>query len=102
MGGGSGRSTAPHVPPPSDEKYPRMGRRNISLEPTTICDGFDGFTAIEVSLWGPDSLETSTLAPTFALVVVFAAGLTPDAASRWYLAHHVGCVYEEPFAAPAA
>src|SRR5215471_13307638 len=73
-GGGRGRSTAPQVEPPSEEKYPRIGNRKISFEPPTIWEGLDGLIAIDVSLWGPGSLFMTASAPTETLPVFAGLG----------------------------
>src|SRR5439155_4046663 len=93
IGGGSGRSTPPHVDPPSLEKYPRIGRRAISLEPATIRDGSDGSIAMLVSLCGPSSLLTSTLVPTLTLATLVLIEDRKDGEETTrYFAHHVGWV----------
>src|SRR2546428_4640968 len=43
-----------------------------------------------VSLWGPHSLETSTLLPTLTDVVFPLARSDPLFFRYWYLFHHVG------------
>src|SRR5947209_10948586 len=67
-----------------------MLSRKISFDPAASTLGLFGFMAINVSLCGPHSLETSTLAPT--LSDEFApAGLSAAWFSRyWYLFHQVG------------
>jgi hypothetical protein len=81
------------VPPPSLEKYPRIGNRAISFEPATSRDGSDGSIAMLVSLCGPSSLLTSTLVPTLTLVtlVLIEDRKDGDDTTR-YFAHHVGWV----------
>src|SRR5437016_12101517 len=73
--GGRGTSTPPQLPPPSDEKYARMGSRKISLDPAVSWRGPLGFKVTKVSLCGPHSFDTSTLLPR---VVVVAAALPPS------------------------
>src|SRR5215471_9958278 len=91
-GGGRGRSTAPQVEPPSEEKYPRIGNRSISLEPATIWVVLAGLMAIDVSLCGPASLLTSTFAPTLTLPVFpgLGSGWNPGADTVSNFCHQVG------------
>src|SRR5438270_10529461 len=67
-----------------------MGSRKISFDPAASTLGLLGLMAINVSLCGPHSLETSTFAP--ALREEFApAELSAGWFSRyWYLFHQVG------------
>src|SRR6266545_7874342 len=67
-----------------------MGSRKISLEPAASVFGPAGFNVMNVSLCGPHSLETSTLAPAAMEVVTPGAGSAPDLAINWYLSHQVG------------
>ncbi len=59
-GGGRGMSVAPQLAPLSLEKYPRCGRRKISLEAPTRILGWLGLRLMKVSLCGPHSLEAFT------------------------------------------
>src|SRR5437868_10316131 len=89
IGAGSGRSTPPQLAPLSLEKYPRIGSRKISFDPAASCLGRDGLMAMNVSLCGPHSLETSTLLPDeVAAVLTKASG--PLLSRYWYLSHQVG------------
>src|SRR2546429_9685516 len=67
-GGGRGTSTPPQLPPPSDEKYARMGSRKITLDPAVSWRGPVGFKVMKVSLCGPHSFDTSTLLPKLVAV----------------------------------
>src|SRR5262249_59373064 len=103
-GGGAGTGPAPHVVPPSEEKYPRIGNRSISLEPATICWWLAGLMAIDVSLCGPGSLLTSTFAPTLTLPVLpgLGSGWNPGADTVSNFCHQVGRLYAEaPVPVPA-
>src|SRR5215471_9970479 len=103
-GGGRGRSTAPQVEPPSEEKYPRIGNRSISFEPPTIWAWLDGLIAIDVSLCGPASLLTSMLEPTETLPVFpgLGSGRNPGADTVRNFCHQVGSLYAEaPVLVPA-
>ena len=90
--GGNGRSTAPQLEPPSEEKYPRIGNRKISFEPPTIWAWSAGLIAIDVSLCGPGSLLISTLEPTEMLPVFPgpAGGWNPGAETVRNFCHQVG------------
>src|SRR5438132_2448424 len=90
MGAGRGRSTPPHVAPPSKEKYPRIGRRKISFDPAARFDGFEGLIVMNVSLCGPHSFETSTFAPTASEEIPPGLGSEPFFSRNWYLSHQVG------------
>src|SRR5260370_25227459 len=89
-GGGKGRSTPPQLAPASEEKYPRIGRRKISLEPAASVRGCAGLSVIKVSLCGPHSFDTSTLLPTLNDVVGPASVEASVVSSCWYFAHHLG------------
>src|SRR5713101_2421782 len=67
-----------------------MGSRKISLEPAASVLGLPGFNVMKVSLCGPHSLETSTLAPAADDAVPPGAGSEPNLASHWYFSHQVG------------
>src|SRR5881275_2486608 len=92
MGGGSGRSTPPQLEPPSKEKNPRIGNRKISFEPAAMFFGVLVLMAMNVSLCGPHSLETSTLVPKApaAAGAVDCSALGPLLRMNWYLSHQVG------------
>src|SRR5262249_31484296 len=103
-GGGRGRSTAPHVCPPSGEKYPRIGNRSISLGAAAICLGVAGLMAIGVSLCGAGSVLTSMLGATGTRRVFpgLASGGTPGADTVSNFCHQVGRLYAEaPVPVPA-
>src|SRR5207237_9075503 len=90
--GGSGRSTPPQLEPPSKEKYPRIGSRKISFEPPAMFFGVFVLMAMNVSLCGPHSLETSTLVPKAPAAegAVDRTALGPLLRMNWYLSHQVG------------
>src|SRR6266571_4519528 len=70
-----------------------MGRRKISFDPAARTLGRFGLRVMNVSLWGPHSLETSTFVPKPVEEVTPAPGSAPFLARNWYLSHHVGsCV----------
>ena len=77
FGGGKGRSTPPQLEPPSVEKYPRIGKRNISFEPAARTLGLFGLIVMYVSLCGPHSFETSILLPTLTELVDEGAASEP-------------------------
>src|SRR4051812_30462192 len=66
-----------------------MGSRKISLEPAASCLGCDGLMAMNVSLCGPHSLETSTLVAVDDDAAV-TSGSAPLLRMNWYLSHQVG------------
>src|SRR5260221_13571708 len=66
-----------------------MGRRKISFDPAASTLGRFGSRVMNVSLWGPHSLETSTFLPKPAEEVP-APGSAPFLARNWYLSHQVG------------
>ncbi|OLB60585.1 MAG: hypothetical protein AUI11_13315 [Acidobacteria bacterium 13_2_20CM_2_66_4] len=88
--GGSGTSTPPQVFPPSEEKYARIGRRKISLEPAASCFGLLGLMAMNVSLCGPHSLDTSTFVSAIRDVTVDRRLSGPLFARKRNLSHQVG------------
>src|SRR5450759_3157570 len=90
IAGGSGRSTPPQLSPPFEEKYPRMGRRKISLEPAARFSGAAGLSVINVSLCGPHSFDTSTFAPTANDGPAVPLLSAPVCRRARYLPHHVG------------
>src|SRR5438477_340885 len=68
-----------------------MGRRKISLDPAARVLGAFGLSVMKVSLCGPHSFETSTLAPTISELVTTGEEFTaPPVTSCWYLFHQVG------------
>src|SRR5579864_1025069 len=67
-----------------------MGRRKISLEPAVRVVGWLGLSVIYVSLCGPHSLETSTLAPTLREEVAPGLLSAPLLSRCWYLFHQLG------------
>src|SRR6266581_9106812 len=72
-----------------------MGRRKISFEPAARTLGWLGSRVMNVSLWGPHSLETSTFLPRPAEEVAPALGSAPFLERNWYFSHHVGsCVLD--------
>src|SRR5712692_5384610 len=89
-GGGRGMSVAPQLAPPSLEKYPRCGRRKISLEAPTRILGWLGLRLMKVSLCGPHSLEAFTLVPTESEPACLPPEIAPLVERYRYLAHHVG------------
>src|SRR4051812_2509927 len=100
IGGGSGRSTPPQWAPPSVEKYPRIGKRKISFDPPARLEGLRVLMAMNVSLCGPHSLETSTLPPKafgFAAPALASKALGGLLARNWNLSHQVG-FFESPTA----
>src|SRR5882762_10706610 len=92
IAGGSGRSTPPQLEPPSKEKYPRIGSRKISFEPAAMFLGALVLMAMNVSLCGPHSLETSTLVPKApaGAAAVDCNAVGPLLRMNWYLSHQVG------------
>src|SRR5256885_15653691 len=70
-----------------------MGSRKISLEPAAMFAGERVLMVMKVSLWGPHSLETSTLPPkAFARgeAVLDWKGFGGLLARNWNLSHQVG------------
>src|SRR5882724_10749070 len=67
-----------------------MGSRKISLEPAASCLGLRGLMAMNVSLCGPHSLETSTLVLVVAEAGTVTSGSGALLSRNWYLSHQVG------------
>src|SRR6185312_1608402 len=90
LAGGRGKSVPVQLEPPSKLAYARMGRRKISFDPPARFFALLVFTVMKVSLCGPHSLDTSTLVPTDAELLVPAFPFAECDERYSYLFHQVG------------
>src|SRR5262245_34003441 len=67
-----------------------MGSRKISFEPAARMRGRAAVIAMNVSLCGPHSFDTSTFCPTMFDALTPALGSDPFFSRYWYLFHQLG------------